>query len=59
MEYPIAWNLGEIAGYVRITIDKLEGIRGDLVRTDDSWQEWEFSELIEALGKWTVRNLIG
>ena len=51
-------KLKEIAGYVRMTIDKLEGIRGDLVRTDYSWQEWKFPELIEALGKWTVRNPI-
>ena len=32
-------KLREISGYVRMTIDKLEGIRGDLVRTDDDWQE--------------------
>ena len=25
-----------------MTIDKLEGIRGNLVRTDHDWQEWEF-----------------
>jgi hypothetical protein len=45
-----------VSGYVRMTIDKLEGIRNDLVRTDDDWQEWKFPELIEALRKWTVRN---
>ena len=27
----------EINGYVRITLDKLQGIRADLVRTDDDW----------------------
>ena len=32
-------KLREISGYVRMTIDKLEGIRGDLVGTDDDWQE--------------------
>ena len=32
-------KLREISRYVRMTIDKLEGIRGDLVRTDDDWQE--------------------
>ena len=41
---------------MRSTIDKLEGIRSDLVRTDDNWQEWQFPELIEALRKWTVRK---
>jgi hypothetical protein len=51
-------KLKEITGYVRMTIDKLGGIRGDLVRTDDAWQEWKFPELIEALRQWTVRNPI-
>lgn len=49
-------KLTEVSGYVRMTLDKLEGIRSDLVRTDDSWQEWKFPELIEALRKWTERN---
>ena len=43
-------------GYVRSTLDKLEGIRGDLVRTDDGWQMWDFPQLVEALRKWTERN---
>ena len=46
----------EVNGYVRMTLNKLEGIRGDLVRTDDDWQEWKFDQLVEALRKWTVRN---
>ena len=29
-------KLTEINGYVRMSIDKLQGIRGDLVRTDDN-----------------------
>ena len=49
-------KLGEVNGYVRMTLNKLEGIRGDLVRTDDDWQEWRFPELVEALRKWTIRN---
>ena len=49
-------KLREICGYVRMTTDKLEGIRGDLVRTDDDWQEWEFPQLVLALRKWTQRN---
>ena len=36
-------NLGEVNGYVWMTLNTLEGIRGDLVRTDDQWQEWKFS----------------
>ena len=49
-------KLKEVSGYVRMTIDKPEGIRNDLVRTDDNWQDWRFPELIEALRKWTVRD---
>ena len=30
-------KLKEINGYVRLTLDKLQGIRADLVRTDDDW----------------------
>ena len=51
-------KLREINGYVRFTLDKLCVIRGDLVRTDDNWQNWGFNELIEAIRKWTERNPI-
>lgn len=49
-------KLQQVSGYVRITLDKLEEIRGDLVRTDDDWQDWEFPQFLETLRKWTVRN---
>ena len=39
-----------------MTLNKLEGIRRDLVRTDDQWQKWKFPQLVAALRKWTVRN---
>ena len=42
-------RLGEVNGYVRMTLDKLESIRGDLVRFDDDWLNWKFPNLIEAL----------
>ena len=51
-------KLQEVNGYVRMTIDKLPGIRGDLVRTDDSWRKWNFLQLIDELRKWTERNPI-
>ena len=50
-------KLQEVNGYVRMTIDKLPGI-GDLVRTDDSWREWNFPQFVEELRKWTERNPI-
>ena len=46
----------DIRGYVRLTLDKLPGIRADLVRLDEDWQEWGFSHLVEALRKWCERN---
>ena len=49
-------KLNEIKGYVRNTLGKLPGIRADLVRLDDSWQDWGFCELVQTLGKWTKRN---
>ena len=36
---------------------RLSGIRPDLERLDDSWQYWEFCDLVEALRKLTERNL--
>ena len=38
-------KLSEVDGYIRMTLNKLEGIRGELVRTDDDWQEWKFDQL--------------
>ena len=49
-------KLGEVNGYVWMTLNKLKGIRGDLVWTDDQWQEWKFPQIVAALRKWTVRN---
>lgn len=49
-------KLREVNGYTRTTLDKLEGIRGDLVRLDDDWEDWDFPKLVNALQKWTQRN---
>ena len=49
-------KLKEVNGYVRLSIDKLPGIRGDLVRTDENWQEWDFPKFVYALQGWTERN---
>ena len=51
-------KLTEINGYVRMSIGKLQGIRGNLVRTDNNWREWGFPKFVEALRKWTERNPI-
>ena len=49
-------KLKEVNGNVRMSIDKLEGIQSDLVRTDDDWQTWDFPKFVDALHKWTERN---
>ena len=51
-------KLKEIGGFVRGTLDKLPGIRPDLVRLDDDWQQWGFVQLVESLRKWCDRNPI-
>ena len=42
-------KLKEINSYVRLTLDKFPGIRADLVRLDDNWQEWDFARLVDSL----------
>ena len=49
-------KLRDINGYIKITFDKLPGIHANLVRLDDDWQDWGFTQLVEALRKWTERN---
>ena len=49
-------KLDEINGNVSMTLEKLSGIRGDLVRTDPDWESWSFGQLSEALRQWVKRN---
>ena len=49
-------KLDQVAGNVSMTLDKLPGIRGDLVRTDPDWESWDFVKLTEALRQWVRRN---
>ena len=49
-------KLNKVYGYVRLTLDKLPGIRADLVRLDEDWHEWKFFHLVEALRKWCERS---
>ena len=44
-------NDKEIRGYVRPTLEKLPGIRADVMRLDEDWQEWGFPQLVEASRK--------
>ena len=38
--------------HVSLALYKLLGIRPDLVRLDDNWQEWMFPQFVEALTNW-------
>eukprot|EP00794_Sanderia_malayensis_P008645 gene8645-biopygen6924 len=51
-------QLGTVSGNVRMTLDKLEGIRADITRADNKWKEWSFQDLLEALHQWIDRNPI-
>ena len=41
--------LKSINGYVRLLLDRLPGVRSDLVRSYENWNDWEFPDLVEAL----------
>ena len=49
-------KLKNINGFLRQTLGKLTGIKSEVVRSDNDWQEWTYVELVEALKKWTDRN---
>ena len=49
-------KLREVSGNVRAVLDKLRGIKADLVRGQDGWQEWDFSQLLQAIKRWKDIN---
>ena len=49
-------KLGDVAGNVRMTLDKLERVRADLTRTSAEWKRWTFPGLVEALRQWIEQN---
>ena len=51
-------KLRDVQGNVSMTLDKLSGIRGDLVRNDPEWESWDFVKLAEAIRQWIRRNPI-
>ena len=52
-------KLSTVDGTVAMTMDKLPAIRGDLVRNDPHWEDWNLAQLTEALRLWTRRNPVG
>ncbi len=49
-------KLDNVKGNVSMTLDKLSGIRGDLVRGDPDWETCDFVKLTEAVKQWVRRN---
>ena len=45
-------KLGDVKGNVRSTLDKLKGIKADLVRGNEGWQDWGFQDLLEQIKIW-------
>jgi hypothetical protein len=46
-----------VNGMTRSVLDKLPGIKCDLVRGQGNWQEWDLIHLIRALKQWRDINL--
>ena len=44
-----------VNGNTRNVLEKLKGIKADLVRGEDGWQDWDLPRLVVALKRW--RNI--
>ena len=45
-----------MTGNVRAVLDKLKGIKADLVRGETGWQDWDFTKLLQAVKRWKEIN---
>ena len=48
-----------VNGMARSVLDKLKGIKADLVRGEAGWQHWDLPRLVLALKKWRDINSVG
>ena len=46
-----------VNGTTRAVLEKLKGIKTDLVRGEEGWQEWDLPRLVVALKKWKDINI--
>ena len=54
-------TLGEaemLRGFVVTTTKKLPHVKPDLVRTDDNWEKWSMTDLIDNLQQWLRRHKV-
>ena len=49
-------KIERVNGMTRSVLDKLKGIKADLVRGQDNWQDWDLPRLTQALKKWRDVN---
>ena len=49
-------KLRDLEGNVRAVLDKLKGIKSDLVRGHEHWQEWDVRQLLLAIKRWKDVN---
>ena len=40
--------MSEVSGNVRAVLDKLKGIKADLVRGEEGWRDWDLGQLLQA-----------
>ena len=45
-------KLADVKGNVQATLDKLKGIKADVVCGNQGWQQWSFDDLLGELKKW-------
>ena len=51
-------KLEKVSGLKRNVLEKLKGIKADLVRGNAGWQEWDLTRLITELKKWRDINTV-
>ena len=51
-------KLKDVSGNARSVLDKLKGVKADLVRRQIDWQDWDFPRLIKASKSWKEINPI-
>ena len=49
-------KIERVNGMTRSVLDKLKGIKADLVRGEENWQDWDLPRLTQALKKWRDVN---
>ena len=51
-------KLERVNGMARSVLDKLKGIKADLVRGEAGWQDWDLPRLVLGLKKWRDINSV-